>query len=123
MYLRKNTKNGNEVFSLQNQNSLFDFALRFGCQSHHLLSIWDKEKRAASGRENEQWRIILAKQKEVAELERQLNDFQQQEKNLNFSSGSFVKYGTSPALGNVQSRISQVQSSLQTAEKTPPPVF
>ena len=122
VYLRKNTKNGNEVFSLQNQDSLFDFALQFSYQSPDLLNIWDNEERAANQRENEQWQRILAKQKEVTELKRQLNDLQHQENNLKITS-SFSCIGINPELRNVQTKISQVQSSLQIAENAPPPVF
>ena len=125
VYLRKNTKNGNEVFSLQNQNSLFDFALRYGCQSQDLLRIWDNEERAANQRENRHWQKILAKQKEVAELKRQLNDLQQQETNLKPLTicWNSVKHGIHPALKNIQTRISELQSSLQEAKLPPPPVF
>ena len=141
-YLRSNTKEESEIFCLNDQTCTLSFALRFAEQSPALLKIWEEEVEAAENRETKQWEKVIAKQTEVMQLNKKLNELNDelnylQEKELGneFKESEALRLKTyrfnlwsqwnhsNSQIMNVEEKISATSLSLKKARRPPEPIF
>ena len=136
-YLKSNT-NGLSLFSLSEQNTTFQFAIKYVKQSDEMNSIWQKEIQHANDRTDVHWNEVKNKQALVNKLEKELNckesELRQTEYKLEKRKDYLRSINHSHLHDSDESKLQrdvsalysmlqQLRTQIRNARKPPDPVF